>query len=143
MAKVVSHNEEALQKELQHIRYALQACQFPNWTLNRLQQKFEQKHHSNTDPSSRDTQSTTDNNNGNNNTTNNRNISKVVPYIHGLGEKFKKSGRNKEVQVHFKGTNTVRTLLMAPKDKYHKLQKTGIIYTFTCPHINHPEQFIG
>ena len=40
-AKVVSHNKEALQKELQHIINALQACQFPNWTLHRLQQKFE------------------------------------------------------------------------------------------------------
>ena len=140
-AKVVSHNMEALQKELQHIGNALQACQFPNWTINRLQQKFEQKHHNNNDPSSRDTQPTTNNNNGNNTTTNNRNISIVVPYTHGLGERFKKSCRNKGMQVHFKGTNTVKTLLIAPKDKDHKLQKSGIIYKFTCPHINCPEQY--
>ena len=43
----------------------------------------------------------------------------------------------------FKGLNTVKTLLMAPKDKDHKLQKCGIIYKFTCPHINCPEQYIG
>ena len=32
-AKVVSYNQHALQKELQHIWEALQACQFPSWTL--------------------------------------------------------------------------------------------------------------
>ena len=65
------------------------------------------------------------------------------PYICGLGERFKKTCRNKGIQVHFKETITVKTLLMAPKDKDHKLQKSGIICKFTCPHINYPEQFIG
>ena len=32
---------------------------------------------------------------------------------------------------------------MAPKDKDHKLQKSGKIYKFKCPHINFPEQYIG
>ena len=32
---------------------------------------------------------------------------------------------------------------MAPKDKDHKLQKSGIISKFKCPHINCPEQYIG
>ena len=70
-------------------------------------------------------------------------ISVVVPYIHGLGEKFKKTCNNKGIQVHFKGTNTVKTFLMAPKDRDHKLQKSGIIYRFECPHINCPEEYIG
>ena len=32
---------------------------------------------------------------------------------------------------------------MAPKDKDHKLQKSGLIYKFTCPYINYAEQYIG
>ena len=76
-AKVVSHNQHVLQKELEHIRVALKACHFPSWTLNRFQQKFEQQHHNNTDMRTRDNQLT--NNNGTNNNTNNRNISIVVP----------------------------------------------------------------
>ena len=39
-SKLVSHNKDALQKELQDIRNGLQACQFQTCTLNRLQQKF-------------------------------------------------------------------------------------------------------
>ena len=87
-AKIVSHNKGALQKELQHIRNALQACQLPNWTLNRLQQKLNRI--------TRDTQPTTHNNNGNNNTTNNRNISIVICYIHRLGESLKSHAETRE-----------------------------------------------
>ena len=90
-----------------------------------------------------DTQPTTNNNNGTTNTTNNRNICTVVPYMHRLGERFKKPCRNKGIQVHFKDKNTVRTLLVAPKDNDHKLQKSGILCKLTCPHINCPEQYIG
>ena len=32
-AKMVSHNQHSPQKELQHIREALQTCHFPSWTL--------------------------------------------------------------------------------------------------------------
>ena len=129
-AKVVSHNQQALQEELQHIREVLKACQFPSWALNRLQQKFEQQQHNNTDPSFRDTQLTTTKNNGTNNTTNKRNISIVVPYIHGLGERLKRHAKSREYKCIFKGMNTVKTLIMASKDKDHKLQKSGIINKF-------------
>ena len=32
---------------------------------------------------------------------------------------------------------------MAPKEKDSKLQKSGVIYQFKCPHINCPEEHIG
>ena len=32
---------------------------------------------------------------------------------------------------------------MVPKDKDHKLQKSGIIYNYKCPHTNCPQQYIG
>ena len=84
------------------------------------------------------------NNNTNNSRTNNnnKNISTMVPYTHGLGERFKSTCNNKGIQVHFKGTNTIKTLLMAPKDKDDKLQKSRVIYKFKCPHINCPKEYI-
>ena len=140
-AKIVSHRQWTLKKELDHIREALQACHFPSWSLNKLQQKFEHKHQTNSEPSPMDIQPT--NNNVSNNNNSNKNISIVVPYIHELGEKFKRTCKNKGIQVHFKGTNTVKTLLMASKDKNHILQKSGIIYRFKCLHIHCPEEYIG
>ena len=80
-AKIVSHNQHALHQELDHLRAALQACHFPTWTLNRLQQRFEQHHQTNTVSNTRDNQPTININNNNNN--NNRNTSIVVLYIQG------------------------------------------------------------
>ena len=67
----------------------------------------------------------------------------IVPYIKGIGEKFKKICNKQGIRVHFKGTNTVKQLLMAPKDKDPKLTKSGIIYRYQCPNINCTEQYIG
>ena len=39
-AKVVSSSQDRLDQELQHIKTALQACQFPNWALNQWHHRF-------------------------------------------------------------------------------------------------------
>ena len=139
-AKVVSSSQETLDKELQHIKTALQACQFPKWPLNQWHHRFLNNNQSNTNTSNNN--STNSDNNHNNNTTK-RNITLVVPYIKGISEKFKTLCKTKGVQVHFKGTNTLRTQLVNPKDKDPKTHKIGIIYHYKCPHINCPEAYIG
>ena len=67
----------------------------------------------------------------------------VVHYIQGLGEKLKRTCNKQGFQVHFKGTNTIKQLLMAHKDKDTKLQKSGVIYKYKCPQINCTEEYIG
>ena len=125
-AKVVSSSQGILDKELQHIKTALQACQFPKWVLN-------QWHH-------RCLNNNTSNNNNSNNSANNpqnsttkRNITIVVPYIKVTSEKFKRLCKTKGIQVHFKGANTLRTQLVNCKDKDPKTHKSGIIYPYKCP----------
>ena len=44
-------------------------------------------------------------------------------------------------KVYFKGSNTIKTLLMAPKDKDTKPQNSEVIDK--CPQINCPEEYIG
>ena len=122
---MVSSDQEALDQELLHISRALQACQFPNWVLNQLQQEF----CSNNQPSPQNN--------------NNRNVTIVVPYIQGTGEKVKKVCKAKGIQVQFKGRNTLRTSLVRPKDKDPKLNKSGVICHFNCPLINCTEAYIG
>ena len=36
------------------------------------------------------------------------------------------------IWVHFKGQNTIRNFLVAPKDKDKITQKSGVIYMFKC-----------
>ena len=116
-------------------------CQFPNWALNRLQQQFLHKHNLNNNNTPEEEQ--TNHNNHDNIRQQNKNTYMVIPYTKGLGEKFKRTCNKQGIQVHFKGTNTLKQLLMASKDKDPKLTKSGVIYRYKCPSINWKEQYIG
>ena len=131
-AKIVSSTQDKMDRELQHIRTALQHCQFPDWALNWWQHKF-------TNPMQPTT--TTNNNNNNPPDNNKKNITIVVSYMPNTGEKFRKLCKKKGIQVHFKGTNTLRTALSNPKDKDPKHNQTGIICQ--CLQINCPNAYIG
>ena len=135
-AKTVSSSQDKMDRELKHIRTALQHFQFPSWALNQWQHKFT---HPNQQPTS-----TTNTSNNNSSADNNKNKATiVVPYIPSTGEIFKKLCKRKGIQVHFKGTNTLRTALGNPKDKDLQNNQTGIIYHYKCPHINCPSAYIG
>ena len=45
--------------------------------------------------------------------------------------------------MHYRGSDTICTLLMAPKDKDSKFQKSRVIYQFKCPHRDCMEEYIG
>ena len=57
--------------------------------------------------------------------------------------KIQETMQKQGIQVHFKGTNTLRTLLGNPKDKDPQNSHTGIIYHYKCPQINCPSACIG
>ena len=134
-ATTVSSTQELLDKELLQIKTALHHCQFPAWALNQWEHKF--KH-----PNQVSTSSNTNNNhNSNNNNTYKTTI--VVPYITNTADKFKKLCKGRGIQVHFKGTNTLRTSLGNPKDKDPKSNQTGVIYQYQCPQINCSSSYIG
>ena len=48
-----------------------------------------------------------------------------------------------EVWVYYKGGNTIKSHLMAPKDKDHITKKSGIIYTFKCNRVDCDDEYIG
>ena len=138
-AKTVSSTQENLEKELTHIKTALHHCQFPSWALNQWEHKFNQ-------PQPPAAPANSNNNNNNNNNSSNSNKYKgtiVVPYMNKTAEKFKRLCKSRGIQVHFKGTNTLRTALGNPKDKDPKTNQTGIIYKYQCPHIHCTSSYIG
>ena len=125
-----------MDKELSHIKTALHCCQFPSWALNQWEHKFNQP-----PQPSRPTNITTTNNSPASN--NKHKATTVVPYINKTAEKFKRLCKSRGIQVHFKGTNTLRTALGNPKDKDLTNNQTGVIYKYQCPHINCPSSYIG
>ena len=78
----------------------------------------------------------------NNMDSNNKNIYIVVPYIRGLGKTFKKTCNKADMQVHFKGHNTIQTLLIAPKDKATCARKVELSTTKNVHTQTAPEQYI-
>ena len=57
----------------------------------------------------------------------------VIPYIKGLSEQYRHTLAKYRVTVFLKGTSTIKSLLMHPKDPIPDAQKTDIIYHWKCP----------
>ena len=55
-----------------------------------------------------------------------------APYFPGLSEFFKQLFRYTHIQVCFKGQNTIKSMLMHPKDKIDPFLKKDIVYQWSC-----------
>ena len=133
-AKTVCSNSQLLQKEEDHLCKALKKCKYPTWAINRAKLK-----------SQNPIRSATRNNNiqtGQNNS-NNKNLYMVVPYQQGLSKRIKNTCKKYGVQVHFKGGQTIKGLLMAPKDKDPITSKSGVIYRYKWNEDGCEEKYIG
>ena len=67
----------------------------------------------------------------------------VIPYIKGLSEKYRHTLAKYGVRVFFKGTSTIKSLLMHPKDPVPDAQKTDIIYHWKSQADNCTAEYIG
>ena len=67
----------------------------------------------------------------------------VIPYTKGLSEWYRHTLTKYRVTVFFKGTSTIKSLLMCPKDPIPDAQKTDIIYHWKCPAHNCTAEYIG
>ena len=67
----------------------------------------------------------------------------VIPYIKGLSEQYRHTLTKHRVRVFFKGTSTIKSLPMHPKDPIADAQKTDIIYHWKCPANNCTAEYIG
>jgi hypothetical protein len=65
----------------------------------------------------------------------------TLPYVEGVTEAISRKMRNFGITVHVKPTNTIRSKLVAPKDKIPFLDKTGTIYRIQCNDCQ--SQYIG
>ena len=61
----------------------------------------------------------------------------------GLSERTKRTCNKFGVLVYFKGGQTIKSLLMAPKDKDPVTTKSGVIYRYKCSEHGCKEEYIG
>ena len=67
----------------------------------------------------------------------------VIPYTQGLCESIKKICGRYGIQTYFKGSNTIRNILVSPKDKDPMVSKSGAIYWFQCGDLSCDDEYIG
>ena len=115
-AENVCSDPEILTKEIDHLSKVLHYNNYPQWMINQWgkMEKRDPLIHPET---------------GNE-------IQKCfyisVPYFPGLSESFKKIFKYMPVQVCFKGVNTLKSMLMHPKDKIFNDQKKDLVYHWEC-----------
>ena len=66
----------------------------------------------------------------------------VLLYVKELSEGMKNVGKKHGIQTDFRGGNTIKSLLMTPKDKDHISKKSGIIYRFKCNMVECDDEYI-
>ena len=113
-AKAVCSNNQLLKEEEDHLQEVLTRNKYPLWPLNRvkIKNKTTQAQQQRTQPNA--------NTKG---TTGNQKSYMVLPYVKGLSESIKNVGKKHGIQTYFKGGNTIKSLLMTPKDKDHITKK--------------------
>ena len=131
-AKTICSDPQLLQKEEDCLCQALKKCKYPTWAINRAKVK-----------SQNPTRNRNNNNQTGQNICNNKTLHMVVPYQQGLSERIKNTCKKYGVQVHFKGGQTIKGLLMAPKDKDPITNKSGVIYRYKCSEDGCEEEYIG
>ena len=65
-----------------------------------------------------------------------------IPYTQGLCQSIKKICGRYGIQTHFKYSNTIRNLLVSPKDKDPMVSKSGVIYWFQCGDLSCDDEYI-
>ena len=67
----------------------------------------------------------------------------VMPYMQGLCESIKTICKKYGIHADFKGSRTLKDILLIPKDKKNRQQKGGIIYWDKCKRLKCDKKYIG
>ena len=126
-AKNVCSSPELLAEEMDHLGKVLKYNNYPKWMIDQHGRNSSERRL--IDPET-----------GNE-------VKKSVfisaPYFPGLSESFKQLFKYTPVQVCFKGQNTIKSMLMHPKDKVDPSLKKDIVYQWSCTKPNCKSSYIG
>ena len=133
----MSSNNQLLKEEEDHLQEVLTRNKYPLSPLNRV--KIKNKNMT----TQAQQQQRTEPNANTRGTLGNQKSYMVLSYVKGLSESIKNVGKKHGIQTYFKGGNTIKSLLMTPKDKDHITKKSGIIYRFKCKRVDCEDEYIG
>ncbi|XP_068704695.1 uncharacterized protein [Montipora foliosa] len=127
VVRTLAHRAESIvsdpkdrEGKIDHVRTALSYNGYPSWLLKDPKQPAEEQQ-----PSS---QAAILPSSG----TSKKKYPVVMPYIRGFTEVLRRILKDYNIPDYFKPSNTLRQLLVRPKDKLDKLQVTGPVYHIPC-----------
>ncbi|XP_066270838.1 uncharacterized protein [Branchiostoma lanceolatum] len=101
--------------EKQHIKQALKDCGYPKWAIDKATAP-KPRQQNNRNPGTRE-----------------RDKGRItLPYIKTVSEPLRRIFASHGISTCFKPTNTLRQLLVAPKDKTSREEKCGVVYHIPC-----------
>ena len=115
--KNVRSSPELLAEEMDHLGKVLWYNNYPKWMID--------QHGGNNSPEGRLINLKTGNEVK-------KSIFISAPYFPGLSESFEQLFKYTPIQVCFKGQNTIKLMLMHPKDKVDPSLKKDIVYPWSC-----------
>ena len=118
-ASTVCSKPDLFQQEKDHLRKALIKCKYPKWALDKVEKRLNMSTREVTDGGTTGAQPAS------NEVKNKGHI--VIPYTHGLCESIKNICGRYGIQTHFKGSRTIKNLLVSPKDKDPMVNQSGAI----------------
>ena len=110
------------EEEDQRIRKALAECNYPKWAMDKAKQQMESKQQKKKKTNKQ-----------------NDNPSRgmvVIPYVEGISEKFQRICWKYRVPTAMRPTNTLKSLLVHPKDKKNNLETSEVVYEVPCKGCN-------
>ena len=104
------------QEEEQKNRSALADCGYPKWTFDRVKQQRDKFKPTKTKKT---------------NATHSRGMV-VIPYVEGEAEKLKRAFLKHNVATAMRPTNTLKNILVNPKDKKDITEPSDVVYAIPC-----------
>ena len=109
-------------KEIQDVKQALQANGYKSWTF-----QIQRPKRKDSEQKEKGKRAST--------------INIPLPYVQGISEKLTRIFKEHGVGTYHKPYNTIKSLLVHPKDKTPDMNKCGVVYEIACPECD--EKYIG
>ncbi|XP_072035701.1 uncharacterized protein [Amphiura filiformis] len=116
MDNIVTEEEDRKDEEIK-IRTALTECGYPKWSLDRVKQQMKDKKPKAKEKKKDDTPSKG---------------MVVIPYVEGLAERLQRIFKKHNISTAMRPTNTLKSLLVHPKDKKDIKQTSDVVYDIPC-----------
>ena len=126
-AKNVCSSPELLAEEMDHLGKVLKYNNYPKWMIDQHSRNSSERRLIDLETGNEVKKS----------------VFTSAPYFPGLSESFKQLFKYTPVQVCFKGQNTIKLMLMHPKDKVDPSLKKDIVYQWSCTKPNCKSSYIG